>query len=106
MSTINVLGPVGYNPTGTYDPTRAYEKLDVVYYQGSSYVATNDSIGQLPTNTEYWDCIAIGYPLLSGNTVSRPISDLSVGLQYFDTTLGYPIWYNGEHWVNASGDQV
>lgn len=60
MSTINILGPVGYNPTGPYDPTRTYQKLDVVYYQGSSYVAISDSIGQLPTNTNYWNCIATG----------------------------------------------
>lgn len=60
MSTINVLGPVGFNPTGPYDATRTYQKLDVVYYQGSSYVAISDSLGQLPTNADYWLCIAAG----------------------------------------------
>lgn len=58
MSTISTLGPVGYNPTGDYDATKTYEKLDVVVYQGSSYVAISDSIGQLPTNTTYWELIA------------------------------------------------
>lgn len=60
MSQINVLGPVGFNPTGPYDVTRTYQKLDVVYYQGSSYVAISDSLGQLPTNADYWLCIAAG----------------------------------------------
>ena len=53
MSTINTLGPVGFNPTGTYDATRTYQKPDVVYYQGSSYVAKSGSLGQLPTNVGY-----------------------------------------------------
>lgn len=61
MSTIRTLGPVGLNPTGEYDNTHKYERLDVVYYEGSSYVALKESIGQLPTNTDYWDCIAVGY---------------------------------------------
>jgi hypothetical protein len=31
---------------------------------------------------------------------------LPVGYAAFDTTLGYPIWWNGTHWVNASGTSV
>lgn len=58
MSTVVTLGPVGFKPTGAYNNTREYKKLDVVIYQGSSYVAKSDSIGQLPTNTTYWNCIA------------------------------------------------
>lgn len=41
----------------------------------------------------------------SGNTPSRP-SVSSVGSQYFDTTLGIPIWWNGSTWVNSSGTIV
>lgn len=42
---------------------------------------------------------------LSGNTASRPTSG-SVGLMYFDTTLGQPIWIASTGpivWCNASG---
>lgn len=60
MSIINTLGPVGLNPTGEYNNTKKYERLDVVLYEGSSYVALKDSIGQLPTNTEYWDKLVSG----------------------------------------------
>lgn len=105
MSTINVLGPVGFNPTGPYDATRTYQKLDVVYYQGSSYVAISDSLGQLPTNTEYWDCIA-GQRKISGTSVERPANDLWIGLIFFDTTLGKPIWYDGTNWIDATGTEV
>ena len=42
----------------------------------------------------------------SGTTALRPTANLAVGKFYFDTTLGYPVWWNGTHWVNASGTVV
>lgn len=42
----------------------------------------------------------------SGTTANRPTAGLYVGRRYFDTTLGYPVWYNGSAWVNASGTGV
>lgn len=42
----------------------------------------------------------------SGPTTQRPTVALQVGTNFFDTTLGYPIWYNGTKWVNASGTGV
>ena len=41
-----------------------------------------------------------------GTTVNRPVNKLQIGQMYFDTTLGYPVWYNGKNWVNASGTVV
>ncbi len=39
----------------------------------------------------------------NGTTAQRPVSSV-VGLQYFDTTLGYPIYKNkNTNWVNAVG---
>lgn len=38
--------------------------------------------------------------VLSGITSSRPIVT-KIGYQYFDTTLGKPIWWNGTSWVDA-----
>lgn len=40
----------------------------------------------------------------SGDSFSRPIGD--VGSAYFDTTLGKPIWSNGNAWVDATGTEV
>lgn len=81
MSRVNILGPVGFNPTGDYDNTREYEKLDMVFYQGSSYVAKSNSIGQLPTNTEYWTKIVAGglsvddiVDNLDSNETTKPLS--------------------------------
>lgn len=38
----------------------------------------------------------------SGLTANRP-TVRPVGFEYFDTTLGIPIWWDGTNWVNASG---
>lgn len=47
----------------------------------------------------------------SGTTAQRPVSPgLWVGRQYFDTTLGYPVWVKqvtpSVVWVNAAGTTV
>ena len=42
----------------------------------------------------------------SGTTANRPTQRLLIGQQYYDTTLGIPIWYNGTAWTNASGAAV
>lgn len=41
----------------------------------------------------------------SGTTAGRP-TVTSIGFQYFDTTLGIPIFWNGTVWKNASGATV
>lgn len=46
-------------PTGNWDPTRAYTKLDMVYYEGSSYVAKeNVPVGTPITDSTYWQITA------------------------------------------------
>jgi len=42
----------------------------------------------------------------NGATDARPNQGLQIGQVFFDTTLGYPIWWNGTKWVNASGTVV
>ena len=42
----------------------------------------------------------------SGKTTQRPIANLQVGQQFFDTTLVLPIWWTGTKWINASGTAV
>jgi len=38
----------------------------------------------------------------AGATGSRP-ADPVTGESYFDTTLGYPVWWDGSDWVDATG---
>ncbi len=54
-------GRIGFAIKGEYNSSEIYEKLDVVYYDFSSYVALKNTTGNLPTNSEYWQMIAKGY---------------------------------------------
>lgn len=45
------------------------------------------------------------YVTLNGTTGARPTSSV-IGQSYFDTTLGYPVWYGPSGWVDASGNPV
>lgn len=51
------LGVVAPVPKGNYSLNTYYEKLNIVQYGGSSYIAVKPSTGILPTNTEYWQFI-------------------------------------------------
>jgi hypothetical protein len=42
----------------------------------------------------------------AGTSSNRPTLQLQIGQQYYDTTLGKPIWYNGTVWKDASGTTV
>ena len=52
------LGKVATTPKGEYNSATTYVKLDIVSYNGSSYVCLQESVGNLPTDTEYWQLIA------------------------------------------------
>jgi hypothetical protein len=41
-----------------------------------------------------------------GTTTQRPTANQQIGQFYFDTTLGYPVWWNGSKWVNSTGTAV
>ena len=52
------LGKVMMLLKSEYDSNTQYEILDVVTYNGSSYVAKQSTQGNLPTNTNYWLLLA------------------------------------------------
>jgi hypothetical protein len=68
MSTVKVVklldSPVvlqfsgGINPTGEYDNTITYSTGDSVSYLGASYVAIQSTVGNLPTDSLYWQLLA------------------------------------------------
>lgn len=43
---------------------------------------------------------------ISGTSIERPINNLYVGLQFFDTTINKPIYWGGNNWVDANGQTV
>ena len=44
-------------------------------------------------------------PNKGGATADRPSSPVLYE-RFFDTTLGYPIWWDGTNWVDSSGTTV
>lgn len=65
------------------------------------FIPLNDAIlnAQQATHLAVEAANAIG---IHGTSAQRP--DLpTVGMLYFDTTLGKPIWWNGSFWVDATG---
>lgn len=69
MSTIINAGRIAPIPKGDYNAATAYEHLDIVSYEGSSYICKQDTTaGILPTNTEYWQ-------LMSGQATPIDLSE-------------------------------
>lgn len=62
-------------------------------------------IQDITTNFD-WTKLEERFGIKAGPTISRPESDLIVGLIYFDTDLNQPIWWNGNQWVNSNGDNA
>ncbi len=55
----DAFGDVGaVNPRGAYDSTADYNVLDLVSYQGSSYLCRTACKNKVPTNTTYWQVFA------------------------------------------------
>ena len=61
-------------PKGEYNPEMEYKKLDIVVYQGSSYVALQTSQDELPTNTDYWMKLVEGGIHINYDAVTKSIN--------------------------------
>lgn len=118
-----LLGIVGIKNMGVYNPETQYEKLNVVTYQGSSYCATKNTKGNLPTNTDYWQLYAekgatgdqgpkgdTGNQGPKGDTgnpgasplVASSMSDMTdTSRIYVLTTDGHWYYYNGTTWADG-----
>lgn len=58
MATTINAGRVRFVSRGTYNNSTQYYLFDLVDYNGSSYIAKENTVGNLPTNTQYWQLIA------------------------------------------------
>ena len=56
---IGLTGSIGIEWKGAYIGASAYVERDAVSYNGSSYYAKQATTGNLPTDTTYWDLIAL-----------------------------------------------
>jgi hypothetical protein len=93
---INFSG--GFNFRGEFNPLELYQIADSVSYQGSSYVAIQDTVGNLPTNAAFWQLVAEkgsdGAQGPAGSsftptfeTVSKNIDNLTPTFNYTDGVL-------------------
>lgn len=53
-----ILGKVALTPKGEFSELTEYQVLDIVTYQGSSYICLQTSTGNLPSDKTYWQLVA------------------------------------------------
>lgn len=79
-------GRVLLMPKGAYDPSTTYEMLDIVSYNGSSYIAKGTTTGNLPTDTTYWQLSAYGGQAanIAGNFAELEVTSVASMTHYAD----------------------
>ena len=99
-----ILGPDSDVNKYVFDGTKL---ITTTSYFSSNYkdiVVYNNSMQQIIKSN-----INIGTTFLNkkniGDTTTRP-TDVSIGFQYFDTTLNKPIWWTGTKWIDSAGSDV
>lgn len=66
---MNDAGRVGFVPKNNYNAGTTYDYLDIVYFEGSSYVAKKVTAGNTPAeDNEYWHIFAAGAQPAGPNT--------------------------------------
>lgn len=98
MSIYN-LGRVLPIFTGEYDNSKTYNNLDVVLYNGSSYVAINTTQGNLPTDTNHWAIVA-----LAGTLSPEQVEYIQNQVIQYVQGQGYVIDNNYVHTDNNFSD--
>lgn len=86
MAQTNNIGKVSLTPRGAYNASTAYEYLDIVTFNGASYIVLQSVIGVAPPNATYYQLIASKgdtgangqSPTISVGTVSSSGDSVSV----------------------------
>lgn len=66
--------PVALTPRGNWAGATAYERLDLVSYQGASWLAARDTAGEEPGRSEAWQLFAAAAATSSGAGAMSPSS--------------------------------
>ena len=88
MATIDI-GKIKPVFKGTYDNSTAYVLDDIVYYNGSSYVAKTSTTGNLPTDTTKWNILASGSGGIWDSTLALGSSGQAVKVNAGGTALEF-----------------
>jgi hypothetical protein len=120
MSSLSSLTSVSSPDVNTPLSSKSLTVSNAVYFNGSNNyiwknpefstnveIASSSGINLITTGTSR--VLINGSQVLyanSGITSNRPSINVPVGFPYFDTTLGYTVWWNGSNWVNSLGGVV
>jgi len=129
VGTVDYITPSGYNritlnvndetentipayPTGLFNPylamtasgiTRKLEfNGDNDTFHFETRVKGDDPVDSDDFATKNYVDTQVSY----GLSADRPSGVVTTGTQYFNTSLGYPIWFNGTFWSNSTGAYV
>lgn len=99
MTTIN-LGSIAMVFKGAYSAATQYSKNNTVTYQGSTYIALQNTLGNAPTNITYWAVVAtgsnqtttLGDIIIHGDTGAERLPAGNVGDQLVVASDGKPAW--------------
>ncbi len=100
MATIDI-GKIKPVFKGTYDNSTAYTLDDIVYYNGSSYVAKTSTTGNLPTDTTKWNILASGSGGIWDSTLALGSAGQSVKVNSGGTALEFGTISAGTYSVHA-----
>lgn len=79
MEKLEVITNWGSNGKGVYAAGTQYQKGDLVSYNGLAYVAIIATLGNLPTNTTYWQQITVAGPAGTMGPPGPPGADGAAG---------------------------
>jgi len=92
--------PLQLSPDDVTNPTALFNRLQGILITLTQF---QRQVAACINTNQANSCPTSGRPT-AANLAKFPNS--GVGYMIFDTTLGIPAWWNGAHWVNASGSTV
>lgn len=98
-----IAGRVLLIPKGNYDSTATYTMLDMVVYNGSSYICKQECTGVVPTNTTYWMLNASGSAVAYINDIGDVVITNPTNRQVLMYDNATQKWVNGTISTTLSG---
>ncbi len=99
-----IAGRVLLIPKGNYDSTATYTMLDMVVYNGSSYICKQECTGVVPTNTTYWMLNASGSAVAYINDIGDVVITNPTNKQVLMYNSTTQKWVNGTLKLNQLND--
>ena len=99
MSGTYNLGRIGLKVCGAYSATEEYNYLDIVRYNGASYIAKESVSGVVPTDASSWELLAGSSIRVMYDSTRQSVSFANSSEQ---TKLSYTLQEDGLYAINAN----